>query len=140
MGTSKMTFVVNGRTSGVVDGIRGQSYPILGIWSLCPWTPVTLLRSPSYPTCTGKVILELRGRLRHILWALRCSWADTDLCGEAPRLCKGGPNILLNLGGLSLHPPLAPALGQRVIGRRLCCCLFARYKRSLDVTGHPIER
>jgi len=79
--------------------MRGQSYPTLGIWSFCPWTPVTLLRSPSYPTFTGKVILELRGRLPHILWALRCSWAHTHLRGEAPRLYKGGPNMLLNLGG-----------------------------------------
>ena len=51
----------------MVNGIRGQSYPTLGIWSLCPWTPVTLLSSPSYPTFTSKDILELRGRLPHIL-------------------------------------------------------------------------
>jgi len=43
----------------VVNGIRGQSYPTMGIWSLCLWTPVTLLRCPSDPTLTGKVILEL---------------------------------------------------------------------------------
>jgi len=76
-----MPFVVNWRTSGVVNGIRGQSYPTLGIWSLCPWTPVTLLMSPSYPTFTGKVILELRGRLPQILWALRCSWTHMHLHG-----------------------------------------------------------
>ena len=85
----------------MVNGIREQSYPTLGIWSLCLWTPVTLLRSTSYPTFTSKVILELRGRLPHILWALRCSGAQTQLRGEAPRLCKGGPNILLNFGGFS---------------------------------------
>jgi len=56
-------------------------------------------KSPSHPPFTGKTILELRGRLPHILWALRCSWAHTHLCGEAPRLCKSGPNMLLNLGG-----------------------------------------
>ena len=55
----------------------------------------------SYPTFTGKVILELRGRLPHILWALRCSWGHTHLRGEASCLCNGGPNILLNLGGFS---------------------------------------
>jgi len=43
------------------------------IWD--PWAgdeeiSVTLLRNPSYPTLTGEVILELRGRLPHILWAL----------------------------------------------------------------------
>jgi len=85
----------------VVNDIRGQGYPTLGIWSLCPWTPDTLLRCPSYPTFTGKVILELRGRLPHIQGALRCSWAHRHLDREAPRLCKGGPNILLNLGGFS---------------------------------------
>jgi len=83
----------------VVKGIRGQSYPTLGILSFGPWTPVTLLRGPSYPTFTGKVILELRGRLPHILLAIRCSWAHTHLRGEAPRLSKGGPNMLFNLGG-----------------------------------------
>ena len=44
----------------MVKGIRGQSYPTFGIWPFCPWDPVTLLRYPSYPTFTGKVILELR--------------------------------------------------------------------------------
>ena len=124
--------MVNWRTSGAVNNIRGQSYPTLGIWSLCPWTPVTLLRSPGYPTFTSKVILELRGRLPNILWALRCSWAYTHLGGQAPCLCKGGPNILLNLGGFSKHPPLAPALGRRIIGRRLHSCWFACKKRSLE--------
>ena len=56
-----MSFVVTWRTSGEVKGIRGYSYPTLEIWSLCPWVPVTLLSNPSYPTFTGKVILELRG-------------------------------------------------------------------------------
>ena len=44
----------------MVKGIRGQSYPTLEIWPLCPWDQVTLLRYPSYPTFTGKVILKLR--------------------------------------------------------------------------------
>ena len=83
----------------MVKGIRGQSYPTLGIWLLCPWVPVTLLRNPSYPTFTRKLILELRGRLPHILWALRCSWAYMHLRGEAPHQCKSGPNILLHLDG-----------------------------------------
>jgi len=52
--------VIDWRTSGAVKGIRGQSYLTFGIWPLCPWDPVTLLRYPSYPTFTGKVILELR--------------------------------------------------------------------------------
>jgi len=94
-----MTSVVDWRASGVVKGIRGQSYPILGIWLLCPWVPVTLLRNPSYPTFTSKVILELRGLLPHILRALRCSWARTHLRVETPRLNESGPNMLLNLGG-----------------------------------------
>ena len=85
----------------MVNGIRGQGYPTFEILSLCPWTPVTLLRSPSYPTFTGKVILELRGRLPHILWALGCSWAQRHLRGEAPRLCKERLNILLNMGWFS---------------------------------------
>jgi len=55
-----MTFVVNWRITGRVKGIRGQSYTIWGIWPLCPWDTVILLREPSYPTFTGKVILELR--------------------------------------------------------------------------------
>ena len=116
----------------MVKGIRGQSYPTLGIWSLCPWTPVTLLSSPNDPTFTGKVILELRGRLPDILWALRCSWAHTHLRKEAPHLSKGGPNMLLNLGGFCQHRPQAPVLGQRVISRRLCSCSFASKKRSLE--------
>ena len=66
-----------------------------------PWAgdqeiSVTLLKYPSYITFTGKVILELTGRWPHILWALRCSWAHTHQRGEAPRLRKGGPNMLLN--------------------------------------------
>jgi len=56
---SDMTFVVDWRTSSMVKGIRGQSYATMGIWPLCPWDPVTLLRYPSYPTFTSKVILEL---------------------------------------------------------------------------------
>ena len=85
----------------MVNDTRGQSYPTSGIWTLWPWTPVTLQRSPSCPTFTGKVIVELRGRLPHMLRALRCSWAHTHLGGEAPRVCKGGLNILLKLGGFS---------------------------------------
>jgi len=46
-------------TSEAVKDIRGQSYPTLGIWPFCPWIPVTLLRYSSYPTFSGKVILEL---------------------------------------------------------------------------------
>ena len=88
------------RTFRGVKGIRGQSYPTLGIWPLFPWVPVTLQRNPSYPTFTGKVILELRGRLPHILWALRCLWMHTHLRREASHLSKGGPNMLLNLGGI----------------------------------------
>jgi len=94
-----MTFVVDWRTSAMVNGITGQSYPTLGIWSLCSWTPVTQLWSPSDPTFTGKVILELRGPLPHILWALRCSWVHMHLSEKVPHLRKGGPNMLLNLGG-----------------------------------------
>ena len=108
----------------MVNGIGGQSYPTLGIWSLCPWTPVTLLRYPSYPTFTGKVILELRGRLPHIIWALRYSGTQTYVRGEATSLYKGSPNRLLNLGRFSYNHPLAQALGRRVIGRRLCSCSF----------------
>jgi len=93
-------FVVNWRTSGAVKGIRGQSYPTFGIWPLCPWDSVTLLRFPSDPTLTGKVILELRGRLPHILWALRYLWAQMHQPGKAPHLSKGGLNMLLNLGGV----------------------------------------
>jgi len=70
---SEVTFVVDWRTSGAVKSIREQSYPTLGIWSLCSWISVTLMKYPSYPTLTGKVILELRGQLPDILWALRCS-------------------------------------------------------------------
>ena len=68
-------------------------------------------KSPSYPTFTSKVVLELRGQLPHILWALRCSWAHTHLCGEAPRLSKSGLNIVLNLGGFYLTPPSGPSVG-----------------------------
>ena len=124
--------MVNWRTSGVGNGIRGQSYPTLGIWSLCPWTPFTLLRSPSYPTFTSKVIQELGGRLPHILWALRYCWAHTHLRGEALHLYMGSPNILLNLGGFSYHTPQAPALGRGIIGRRLHSCSFASKKRLLE--------
>ena len=107
----------------------------MGIWLLCPWTPVTLLRCPSYPTFTGKVILELRGRLPHILWAIRCSWAHTHQHGEASRLRKGGRNMLLNLGGFCQHPPLAPALERRVIGRRLRSCSLASKKEVIGAAA-----
>jgi len=130
--SSKRTVVVDWNTSGEVNGIRGQSYPTLGMWSLSPWTPVTLLSSPSYPTFASKVILEVKGRLPLILWALRCSWAHTPLGEEAPQLSKDGPNMLLNLGGFCLHPPLRPALGRRVTARWQHTCSFARNKRSLQ--------
>jgi len=47
------------RTSEVVNGIRGQSYPTLGTELLWVATPVTLLWYPDYTTFTGKVILQL---------------------------------------------------------------------------------
>jgi len=77
--TSETTLGVDRRTSEAVKGIRGQSYPILGILPLCSWTPVTLVGSPSYPTFTRKVILEIRGQLPHIRRSLRCSQVERNL-------------------------------------------------------------
>jgi len=51
---------------------------------------------------------------------------------EGPWLSKGSLNMLLNLGGFCEHPPLAPALGRRVIDRQLHSCSFACKKRLLE--------
>ena len=57
--------------------------PYLGNMITLPGDPVTLLRYPSYPTFTDKVICRLRGKLSHYRGALKCSygcfvWYEAD--------------------------------------------------------------
>jgi len=72
---SEKTFGVTRRTSKAVKGIRGESYP----------------------TFTGKVILEIRGQLPHVVWAVRCLRVYIYLLREVSRLRKSGPKMLSNL-------------------------------------------
>jgi len=55
-------------------------------------------------TFTGKVIMEYRGQLGYTLWALGCSTVYLHLRREVRHLSIGGPNLLLDLGGLGNTP------------------------------------